>query len=147
RCRRDDTIVPRPAPPGNGLHPTKYGWRGGGRKRQPRPAGAGRNAGLTAAAEALARVGGRAEPELRAALAGEPSAEVRRGGEALRAALDGSPAGESLRAARAVRVLERVGTAVARRVLGPRSGGDPADRLTAEAREALERMGVSAAGR
>jgi WD40 repeat protein len=95
-----------------------------------------------AAAAALAWWGGAVEAELRAALDHKPSAEVRRRIEALLAALDAPPSGEVLRSLRAVRVLERVGTPRARRVLEALAGGESTHRVTAEAKAALGRLGA-----
>ena len=92
------------------------------------------------AAAELARLGEAVLPQLRQALAGTPSLEVKRRLEGLledQAETTFGPA--QLVAVRAVR-LERIGNAEARTVR--RSGGRPDNaRLTREAREALERLG------
>jgi hypothetical protein len=83
------------------------------------------------------------EPELRKALAGPASLEVRsrvrrllRKAEVERADL---PANR-LRALRAVEVLEHVGSPDAKRVLARLAAGAPAARLTTEASAALQRL-------
>jgi hypothetical protein len=120
-----------------------------------RPAPAGRVARLIAeldadsfearqaASAALARLGQETEPALRAALKGNPSAEVRRRArELLRALPEGPrrPTAEELRASRAVQVLERIGTPEARRLLGALAKGAAEARLTHEATAALGRL-------
>jgi hypothetical protein len=82
-----------------------------------------------------------AGPGLRKALAGRPSAEVRRSVEQLVAALD-NPAGspERLRVLRAIEVLEQIGTAEVRQVLQTLAGGLPEAQVTKEARAARDRL-------
>jgi hypothetical protein len=94
----------------------------------------------------LRALGSRAEPTLRAALAGKPSAELKERAEKLLAALDaGGPlTGDDLRAARSVQVLELVGTPAARRILTALAGGDRGARLTRDAARALGRPGGAA---
>ena len=96
------------------------------------------------ASEELQRLGEQAEPALRRALAGTPSAELRRRAEKLLAALgdDGclTPS-ERLRQCRALEVLERIGDREARAVLKRLAGGSESARLTREARAAVERLG------
>jgi RNA polymerase sigma factor (sigma-70 family) len=93
-----------------------------------------------AAANELSRLGAQAEPELRRALAANPSAEGRRQIEAILRAMDSPPSGELLRALRAVRALQLSGTPEARRLLAALTDGAPAARLTQGARAALERL-------
>jgi hypothetical protein len=92
----------------------------------------------------LARDPDQAELILRAVLLGNLSAEQRQRVEAI---LNASPAPltpEALRSLRAVEVLERIGTAEARRVLERLAGGAPAARLTREAKASLDRLGRTA---
>jgi hypothetical protein len=93
-----------------------------------------------AASRELARVADRVDGALRQALAGAVSAEAKR---RLQALVDGVGAGqtaEPTQQARAVTALEWIGTPDARRLLGELAGGDPAARLTAEARASLDRL-------
>jgi WD40 repeat protein len=93
------------------------------------------------ATRALERLGERAVPALERFLAGNASAEARRRAEPLVARLDGPVRDpERLREVRALEVLEVVGSAEARQVLTTLAGGDPAARLTADARAALARL-------
>jgi RNA polymerase sigma factor (sigma-70 family) len=92
-----------------------------------------------AASRGLAQLGAEAEPALRAALAGKPSAEVRRRVKDLLAE-PVTPTPAALRDSRAVQALERIGTAEARRVLAALAGGERGGRLTEEARAALGRL-------
>ena len=96
---------------------------------------------------ALKEMGNLAESALRKALAEAPSLEVRRRLEELlepleRAAL---PPGQ-LRQLRGVAVLERIGTAEARRALEGLAKGAEEDQLTQEAKAALERLAKQPAG-
>jgi WD40 repeat protein len=93
------------------------------------------------AARELERLEERAVPALREALAGKPSAEVRRRAEELLDRLEGPapPPGE-LRRLRAVEVLEQIGTADARTALEGLAEGTPEARLTQEAKASLERL-------
>jgi RNA polymerase sigma factor (sigma-70 family) len=94
------------------------------------------------AARELEQLGEATEPALRQALAGHPSLEVRRRIEGLLGKWSGAvPAPERLRVLRAVEVLERVGSAEARRVLEALAGGAEGARLTREAAAALRRLG------
>jgi hypothetical protein len=80
-------------------------------------------------------------PELRRALAGQPSAELRNQAEALLAVapvLVRSP--EVLRRVRAIQVLEHIGSADARLILETLAKGSPAARETREAQSALQRL-------
>jgi WD40 repeat protein len=90
---------------------------------------------------ALAREGRAAEPHLRKALAGKPSAEVKRRARALLARL-GRPgaSGEQLRGLRALEVLEWIGTLAARRLVEELSRGRPDAELTRAAAATLVRM-------
>jgi sugar lactone lactonase YvrE len=87
--------------------------------------------------EALGRA---AEPQLRRALEGGPSAEVRRRLGPLLRKLDGLTADE-LQTIRAVETLERIASAQAREALRKMAGGAPDARLTREARASLGRLG------
>lgn len=100
-----------------------------------------RFAARTRAAAELEWLGDRAEPALRKALAGTPSAEVKLQVERLLAKLNGPvEQPETLRAIRAVEVLERIATPEARRLLADLAKGDPSARLTNEAKASLGRM-------
>jgi RNA polymerase sigma factor (sigma-70 family) len=117
------------------------------RLRKPDPARIARDvAGLDSdefdtrrrAAEDLQAWGDLAEPALRQALKGSPSAEVRRVAEELLGRL--APGGpHHARCARAVEVLEYAGTAGAKKLLRELADGPPEARLTREARAALAR--------
>jgi hypothetical protein len=90
------------------------------------------------ASKELEALADRAAPVLRKALAGNPSAETKRRIEhALEAA--GPAAPERRREVRAVEVLERLGTAGARELLGLLASGDNEALLTREARSAAKR--------
>ncbi len=93
------------------------------------------------AAGELYRLGARAEPELRKALAAKPSAEVKRHIAAILTAMEGPPPSEVLRALRAVRALQAAGTPEARQLLAVLANGQPDARLTQEAKAAVERLG------
>jgi hypothetical protein len=91
----------------------------------------------------LGAMGEVAEPFLKQALHGRPSAEVRRHIDGLLAAVKANrldPPAERLRAARAVEALERIGDRAARRLLADWAGGAPEAPLTIEAKSALERV-------
>jgi hypothetical protein len=89
----------------------------------------------------LGRLGAAAEPALRKALEGTPSAEVRRRAEGLLAKLRGPAEGpEVLRALRAVEALELAGTAESRRLLAALARGSVYGRQTREAEAALRRL-------
>jgi WD40 repeat protein len=90
----------------------------------------------------LAEAGTSAEPHLRAALAGKPSAEVARRARELLAKL-GRPgaSGETLRALRAVEVLEWIGTPAARALVEKLSRGRTDALLTRDALSTLRRLG------
>jgi RNA polymerase sigma factor (sigma-70 family) len=90
----------------------------------------------------LEKLGGLAEPALRQALSGRPSAEAKRRLEGLLEKLDGAtPTPEEARAVRVVEVLEHAGTAAARQLLTTLAGGVPEALLTREAKAALQRVG------
>jgi hypothetical protein len=89
----------------------------------------------------LEQLGELAGPAMHRALAGEPSPEARRRLRRLVQKLGGpitSP--EMLRLLRAVEVLEKVGTAEARKVLQALADGAPQATLTREAKAALLRL-------
>jgi hypothetical protein len=89
----------------------------------------------------LTRLGELAEPELKRALAGKPSLDVKRRIEELLHNLHGPVSDrETLRQLRAVETLEALGTLEARTVLQKLSQGAPGARLTREARAALDRL-------
>ncbi|HZY88497.1 MAG TPA: WD40 repeat domain-containing protein [Gemmataceae bacterium] len=92
-----------------------------------------------AAAAQLRKLGDRARGALREALRAGPSLDKRRKLEALLRATEGPPSGEALREMRGVTVLERVGPA-ARGLLKELAAGDPALRLTREAKASLGRL-------
>jgi len=93
------------------------------------------------ASRELATLGGLAEPAVRQALAGRPSAEAKRRLEALLEKLDGAtPTPEEARAIRVVEVLEHAGTVGARRLLTALAGGVPEAGQTREAKASLERL-------
>jgi RNA polymerase sigma factor (sigma-70 family) len=89
---------------------------------------------------ALQRLAELAVPALRLALNDKPSAEVRRRVTALLEQLDQGKTPEQLRCLRAIEVLERIGTADARTVLGALAKGMPEARQTLEAQASLERL-------
>jgi hypothetical protein len=93
------------------------------------------------AAGELGRLDDLAEPALWRALEGRPSIEVRRRLTELldRLHADGL-SGEAVRTVRAVEVLERIGTADARRLLESLAGGPQGARLTREAKAALDHL-------
>jgi RNA polymerase sigma factor (sigma-70 family) len=92
-----------------------------------------------------------AVPVCREALAGRPSAEVRRSLESFlgkRSQAWRTPPAEMLRMLRALEVLERAATPEARRLLQTLAGGMPQARTTVEAKGVLERLaGRQSAGR
>jgi hypothetical protein len=90
----------------------------------------------------LARLGERAEPALRDALATSPSVEARRRiAELLRGRPRPALPREASRPLRAVEALEHMGTPEARQVLEALGKGAPGARLTEAARAALGRLG------
>jgi WD40 repeat protein len=100
-----------------------------------------RYAARSRAAAELERLGDRAEPALRKAFAGNPSAEVKAQVERLLAKLNGLvEKADTLRGIRAAEALERIDTPAARTLLADLAKGDPAARLTKEANASLERL-------
>jgi WD40 repeat protein len=94
------------------------------------------------AARALGEEVWMAEAVLRRALAGHPSAEVRRRAGDLLGRMRGTVSTPGvLRVLRAVEVLEHTGTAEARRLLEALAAGAAEARLTQEAQASLERLG------
>jgi hypothetical protein len=94
-----------------------------------------------AAVAELKKLGLLAEPELREALAGAPSAEVRRQGNLLLEAIDLDPTGSRrLAEVRAVFVLEIIGSPPARQILETLARGEPLAPSTRDAKAALERL-------
>jgi hypothetical protein len=92
------------------------------------------------AARKLESLGARAEPALREALKGTPSAEQRRRIEGMLGRLEGASAPASaaeVREVRAVAALRLAGTDEARRLLRELAGGVERARLTREAWAAL----------
>jgi len=93
------------------------------------------------AARELEKLGERAEPALRKALAGKPSLEARRRLEGLLNRVEGGRlSAETVRQIRAVEVLESIGELEAQRVLSKLAAGPPEWRLTQEARAAVRRL-------
>jgi WD40 repeat protein len=88
----------------------------------------------------LEELGEETAPLLRQALADPPSAEVRRLLEALLAPRPFVRSREVTRRLRAIAVLERIGSAPARRLLLSLAGGETEARETREARAALARL-------
>jgi WD40 repeat protein len=97
------------------------------------------------ATEALVRAGKAAEEAVKKALDNKPSAEAKQRLEFILSKMSGSlgPNMEEVRLVRGVEVLERVGTAEARKVL-EQFGKGGEDRLSAEARAATERLKAKA---
>jgi WD40 repeat protein len=94
-----------------------------------------------AASAELARVADRAEPLLREALDGKPSAEVRARLQRLLAGISPLPTGPAQgRDDRALYVLEQINTEKAREHLERLAGGAAGARLTRDAKAALERL-------
>jgi hypothetical protein len=96
------------------------------------------------AMRALASRGESVEGDLTAALGKATSAEQRARLERLIQMLDPviPPAGDVVRGLRVVWLLERLGTDEAKRLLGVVAGGASGSRVTAEAKAALERLGL-----
>jgi WD40 repeat protein len=92
------------------------------------------------ATRALVNLGSLAEPALRMALSGRPSAELRRRAEVILRQLDPAASPIRLRELRAVEVLEWMGTAAARRLLQTLAKGVAEARLTTEAQASLDRL-------
>jgi RNA polymerase sigma factor (sigma-70 family) len=87
----------------------------------------------------LQGLGERAEAALRQALAEDPPPDLRQRLERLRDKLFMPTAGLT-RDLRAIELLELIGTAEARQVLGALAGGAPGARLTREAQSAVQRL-------
>jgi hypothetical protein len=100
-----------------------------------------------AAVKGLKELDALAEPALREALKGNPSAEARKGINALLPVPWTPPSPDLLRQVRAVAVLKRVGTPETRYVLDRLAAGAPGARQTKEAKAALGRLARSPAGR
>jgi hypothetical protein len=102
-----------------------------------------------AAARELFAIGEGAEPALRHVLSAKPSLEVQRRVEQLMSRLPSYPINspERLRTIRAIQVLERLGTADARRLLGELTVGAAEALLTHEARRAMNRLSAQKVGR
>lgn len=102
------------------------------------------------ASAALEALGARAEPALRQALEGNPSAELRRRArrllQRLSAAAERPPSPELVRL-RGVEALEAKGTPEARKVLTGLAAGPASAPLTAEAKAALLRLAKRPGGR
>jgi hypothetical protein len=93
------------------------------------------------AAAELGRLGELAVPQLRRALGGSPSLDLKQRVEKLlEKATVQQLDGDRLRAVRAVEVLELAGTPEARQALADLAGGAPGARLTRDARAATERL-------
>src|SRR5262249_54767959 len=93
------------------------------------------------AAKELEKLGERAEPDLRAALAGKPNLETRKRLEELLARLEAqlqSP--DHLRGLRAIEALEHIATSEAKKLLQEIAKGAPEARLTQEAKASLGRL-------
>jgi hypothetical protein len=88
-----------------------------------------------------------AEEELRQALDGGPTLEVRRRVERLLEQLDLLRSPERLRALRAIEVLEQIGNPEARQVLQRLASGAPEAQQTREAKASLERLARRSAPR
>jgi hypothetical protein len=94
------------------------------------------------AAKELEHLGEQAEAQMRTALAGKPSAEVRQRLEPMVRKLEQKTlTNEQVRDLRALEVLEKISSAEARQVLEAVAGGAASDRRTQEAKAALERLG------
>lgn len=94
----------------------------------------------TAALKELEELGEQATPALRAALAGQPSPELRKQAEALLAAVRLVRSPEVLRRLRVIQVFERVGSPEARAALDRLAHGAAAARETRAAADALRRL-------
>lgn len=90
----------------------------------------------------LAKLGSEAEPELRKALEGKPSLEMRRRAETLLKELSCQTeiTPEALRQLRAIHVLEQIGSPEARQILASLAQGAPAAPATRDAAAALQRL-------
>lgn len=89
----------------------------------------------------LERIGALCEPALRAALKKQPSTEARRRLERILEKIESPvPSPDTLHALRAVEVLEIIATAEAKQQLESLARATPANRLTQDARIALDRL-------
>jgi WD40 repeat protein len=89
----------------------------------------------------LTKLGDLAEPALRQALAGQPSAEVQHRADQILNKLERQViSGERLRTLRALEVLEDIGTPEARQVLAALAKGAPESGLTKEAKASVQRL-------
>jgi WD40 repeat protein len=88
----------------------------------------------------LMDLGAGVEKLLREALAGSPSAEMKRRLHRILAAIKPGVTPDEVRTARAIEVLERIGTAEARGVLRQLAAGRRGHPLTEDARAALDRL-------
>jgi RNA polymerase sigma factor (sigma-70 family) len=95
------------------------------------------------AAHDLAELGEAVAGDLRATLAGSPSAEVRRQVEDLLRKCESDADGPTPERVRKVALLEYVGTPDSRKLLEALAAGAPEARLTQEARAALGRLGTA----
>jgi WD40 repeat protein len=97
------------------------------------------------ATRTLARLHDQAKHSLEEVLKGKPTLELRRRVEMLLKRLDGPLAEpEVCRGLRALEVLEQIGTAEARQLLGALAKGLPEARVTQEAQASLQRLGKRA---
>ena len=93
------------------------------------------------ATKELEKLGGQARPALEKMLAKPPSAEAQSRAKKLVEQLDGPVSlPDELRMLRAVELLERIGNADARELLGRLAKGAAAARLTEEAKGSLARL-------
>ena len=92
------------------------------------------------ASRQIQSIGDLARPALQQVLKGKPSLEVRRRVGQLRHDIEPDNSPETLRALRAIEVLERIGTAEARRALEALSQGAAESQRTREAKAALARL-------
>jgi WD40 repeat protein len=93
-----------------------------------------------AASRRLAELGEQIEPLLEAALKAKPTGEQRRRIEHLSSTIHTRHSPDQLRSLRAVEILEHIGTSEARQILQSLAKGAPADRLTREAQDSLDRL-------
>ncbi len=95
------------------------------------------------ASQELERLGELAGPQLRMVLEGRPSLELRTRVTRLLAQMEGKPSVTTLRHSRALEVLEQIGSAGARTLLGKLASGAEEALLTQEATAALRRLSMS----
>jgi WD40 repeat protein len=94
-----------------------------------------------AASKELREIGAMVEPELRHALEGQPSLELRRQVETLlESMVPPKPTTEELRLSRSIQVLERINSKAARSLLTRLSQGEPEAVCTQEAKDSLNRL-------